>query len=334
MHLLKYIIPSMLIILTFSCQEKEVSPEKESVHFQKPYILILNEGNFMWSNSSISVLKDGKIFNNVFENVNGKNLGDVLQSAINIQGKWYLILNNSGKIEIVDDKTFSSIGKITGLFSPRYLYVLNSNNALVTNMYVHKLQLLDLNQNKVINEINTTFSGEEMVEFNDKIYITAPTKNYVYLFDKLNYEITDSIKVRVGGESILNVSDSIVIAYCSGSQNHYPTLYFINSSGKYDSLEIPEINHSFNTFARKSNYNNDILINVNGLYKMNYKTKTINKLISENCYGFGSDDSKNIYISDSKDFNSKGSSEMYNSNGNFINTFETGLIPSEQIFSE
>lgn len=96
-------------------------------------VFMVNEGNFGANNASISYIQsDGSVQEDVFLDVNGRNLGDVLQSATWANGRVYAVLNNSGKVEVMNASTFSSVGVITGVDYPRYV-VSNSTNFYISN---------------------------------------------------------------------------------------------------------------------------------------------------------------------------------------------------------
>ena len=62
----------------------------------------------------ISVLnKDGSVIPDIFREVNHRPLGDVAQSITKINGKYFVTLDNSKKIEVIDPETLvqSSIPK-------------------------------------------------------------------------------------------------------------------------------------------------------------------------------------------------------------------------------
>ena len=78
--------------------------------------IVLNEGRIGTNMGAISVLyRNGMVSPDVFRVVNNRPLGDVAQSITMINGKYFIALNNSKKIEIVNSKTFETLytGRIT-----------------------------------------------------------------------------------------------------------------------------------------------------------------------------------------------------------------------------
>ena len=79
--------------------------------------IVLNEGRIGTNMGAISVLyRNGMVSPDVFRVVNNRPLGDVAQSITMINGKYFIALNNSKKIEIVNPKTFESEGTILYTF--------------------------------------------------------------------------------------------------------------------------------------------------------------------------------------------------------------------------
>lgn len=99
--------------------------------------LILNEGKYGTNMGGISILyKNGMVTPDVFRIVNNRPLGDVAQSLTYINGKYFITLNNSKKIEIVDPKTFKSEGTIlyTQAGLPRHIVAVSDSTAIVSDL--------------------------------------------------------------------------------------------------------------------------------------------------------------------------------------------------------
>ena len=77
-------------------------------------VVVLNEGNFMFGNGSVSVIDNSieQVSNEAFKQANGYPLGDVPQSLMVHDSLGYIIVNNSGKIEVVDWADFKSVKTI------------------------------------------------------------------------------------------------------------------------------------------------------------------------------------------------------------------------------
>tara|TARA_B100000780_G_scaffold278443_1_gene252011 strand:+ start:22 stop:1047 length:1026 start_codon:yes stop_codon:yes gene_type:complete len=119
------------------------------------YAIILNEGNFMWGNASVSLIdiEDQRVQNDVFYKANGQLLGDVAQSIFIDQDTGYIVVNNSGKIELVQLPSFERIRTINGLTSPRYV-TKYQNRLYVTDLYSGNITVMDQLGN-VVSTIST-----------------------------------------------------------------------------------------------------------------------------------------------------------------------------------
>ena len=104
--MLKTLFLSVLSILAVSCLKlpDPVIVDVEESYLSGPGVFILNEGNFKSGNGSLSFFSydSSKLYNNTFLSINQRPLGDVPYS-MNIGGsRAYIVVNNSGKIEVVD----------------------------------------------------------------------------------------------------------------------------------------------------------------------------------------------------------------------------------------
>ena len=99
--------------------------------------LVLNEGLINTNAGSISVIyRDSSVVADVFQDVNHRPMGDVAQSITLINGKYFVAMNNSKKIEIIDPITFKSVGTIlyTQAGYPRQVVPISSTEAIVSDL--------------------------------------------------------------------------------------------------------------------------------------------------------------------------------------------------------
>ncbi|HBX44490.1 DUF5074 domain-containing protein [Limibacterium fermenti] len=101
-------------------------------------MIVVNEGLFTTNTAALSVIyNDGNVDWNIFQTVNKRPLGDVAQSLTYINDYYFLAINNSKKIEIIDPETFKSVGTILyeEAGSPRFIASINDSIAVVSDLY-------------------------------------------------------------------------------------------------------------------------------------------------------------------------------------------------------
>ena len=335
----------LLIILILSCK-KETIIEPIISENTNNYALILNEGNYNWGNATISLLNldSFTITNQVFEYQNQRKIGDVLQSAFLHQNNWYLVLNNSNKIEVIHNESFKSVGVIEGFNSPRYFLPVSTSKAYVTDLYTNEISIVDLISNSIIGSIKTNSPTEELQLLGENVYITAPNSKFIYIIDPNKDLISDSIPLRKGVNSLTldNNNNLWILSKGFVSEQILPCLYRLNSVSKKieDSLELTNYLDGFNNRIRFSSFHNTIFLLSNGLYKIKInqlKEGLTSKLIpskGNSFYGFGVSLKGDIYLSDAKGFVENGIVFKYDLEGILKDSFQVNRIPSEIYFYE
>ena len=330
------------IIFLISCKKDKVSDTITPFKADHGGVYISNEGNFQSGNASLTYFNplNETVYDDPFKQTNHQSLGDICQSMNIINGKLYIVVNNSGKIEVCDPYTLVKESTITGLTSPRYILSVNNSKAYVSDAYANHLSVINLNNNSISGTIALNGWTEQMLLKNNRIYVTNTFSNYLYLIDPVNDILDDSILISKGSNSILEDLNGKIWVLCGGDylQTYNATLYRIDPATN-------QVEDKF-TFA-SGDFPSRLCINGSGdsLYFLN---KGINKMSvidhalpvspfivssGNNFYGLGINRTKNeIYVSDAIDYIQKGKVFRYRANGLAIDNFLVGIIPGDFLF--
>jgi DNA-binding beta-propeller fold protein YncE len=86
--------------------------------------------------------------------------------------KAYIVVNGSGKVEIVDRETFKTAAEPIIASYPRYFQAVNAQKGYLTN---GKLQgyvyIIDLENNTIRDSVRTGFGPETMVKLGDEVFV-------------------------------------------------------------------------------------------------------------------------------------------------------------------
>lgn len=299
---------------------------------------MVNEGNFQFGNASLTVYDFNKdiIYPDVFEKTNGRKLGDVFQSITVANGKAYLVVNNSQKIEVVNPENYQSIATITGFTSPRYMLAVNADKAYVSEYYANCIRVVNLNTHTIMDSIKMNGWMDEMVLLNGKVYVTNAKKNYILAIDAARDSITDTIPVVYGSVSIQVDANNKLWVLSAGdlaTQGIHPALQRINpltnSVEQTFSLNFSETDVSRLRINRSKTRLYWLSKNV---YKLNITDQSVSatpfiRSVNQNFYGLGvNPQTDELYVSDAKDFVQQSVINRYRSNGTFVGDFKAGLI--------
>lgn len=332
-HLL-FLWPLLLAGVCSSCSE---SPENELVeNIEGRIIYVLNEGGFQKGNASIDAYnpESKQIQSGRFFQKNNRPLGDVLQSVQNWNNQLCWVVNNSGKIEITDAK-LGSVATITGMTSPRYMAIL-SNKAYVTDLFSNYIWVVDLSAASIIDSIAVSGWTEGIATDNaGQVWFTRPSSAFIYKIDPSSNGITDSIEVSAGAYELVKDEAGNFWVLCSGNSTNSikPALCSVNPSTK----EVGWRSDFDGEYPSKLRFNaGNVYFLMGG--KVYVKKDAGNKLemLSEeisSAYGLGIDPmTKEIYVSDAKDFNMASEVHVYNAAGQLKNSFSTGVATNGFLF--
>jgi DNA-binding beta-propeller fold protein YncE len=218
----------------FSCSK--IDPGQSGPHYlQGNGVFVLNEGNFMAGNGSLSFFSydSSKIYNNVFSVINNRPLGDVPFSMVTNGSNGYIVVNNSGKVEVIDINTLKSDGTFTGLNSPRNILFVSSTKAYISSLYSKKIAVLNLVKMKISGYIDIRRTSESMVSVGNKVYISSWYQgNELMVVNSTTDKVIDSLVVGHEPESMVVDKNNKLWVLCSGSYSglYFPELISINTS--------------------------------------------------------------------------------------------------------
>lgn len=341
--LVKHILFIIIGLSLYSCKSDKPQIEPaNSLPQEGNRIWICNEGNFQLGNAALGIYNPDvdEYASKVYQLSNSTSLGDVLQSVSFIDDRAYLIVNNSGKILVVDTGDFQLVQSITGFSSPRYLLQVATGKAYVSDLYADAISVLDLNNYQISKQINCGSWTERMLLFKDKAFISMPQNDMVYVIDIMTDTVMDSIKVDYGSNSLVLDRNDKLWVLCSGSQakNKEAGLFRIDPQTLTVEQRIALDNSKLPSNLQIDADGSHLFFLEEDLFKMNINAlaRPLNAFYEANgrvFYGFNIDhQNSELYISDAKDYVQNGQAYRLDSLGQLISSFQTNINPNGFFF--
>lgn len=351
--LLTAILGSFLFV---SCSSDDNNDSKPSGAYDNG-VIILNQGNFLKGNASISFLSNSFVTeNNIFSAVNnGALLGDTGQD-IGFNGDLaYIVLNVSNKIEIVNRYTFVKVATInSGLDNPRYI-AFHNGKAYVTNWGDGNIKtddyiaIVDLKTNAVTGTIPVAEGPEKIIEENGKLYVAHAGGfgygNTITVIKTANNTIETTIAVGDVPNSIETENGKLYVltsgkSEFSGSESAGKFhIISLNDNKVTTTLDFAGLTHPSNLVIEDNKIyytvNSDVYIM--GLAPTALPTAFLFSTTAQgvengiNCFAV---ENNKIYVGDALKFNSNGNVYVYSLQGALQHSTTVGLIPAGFYFND
>ena len=333
-----------------SCNKDDNKPEEAKGAFENG-IFVSNEGAFGVDNASVSFIDiDGKVQQNIFKTVNGRGLGNTLQSMLVANENAYLVLNGSNKVEVVDANTFKVEGVITDLKSPRYIaqretkiYISQWGNKSVG---VYDAITLNLDATVLVGN-----GPEGLLVINKELWVANSggygQDNTISIIDTEENTVTETIDLPGDNPKTMLVDfDGDVWVLCAG--------YTDWSTGSKTDSKLIEIDYATKTIK------NEIVLSTTiqfdrlgmsydrktiyygggyggpGIFKMETSSSEVptTPFIAGNFYGFNIDANNGVYATVvTADWKSNGKVVKYSATGSELKTYEAGIGPNGVTFN-
>lgn len=152
-------------------------------------MIVVNEGLFTKGTSALSAqFYDGRMVFDIFRDVNNKPLGDVAQSMTYINGYYFVVLNNSKQVKVIEPQTFKLVATIDydavnpGL--PRFVQPISETEAVVSDLQ-RQLVKINTKEFKIVEYISIPSAIEKMQVVGNKLFCAVPGEG-VGVFDNNN----------------------------------------------------------------------------------------------------------------------------------------------------
>lgn len=357
LSILKFLLSFLLIFSIVSCNKSPI--RIVNPHNQNPTdstfengIFVVNEGGYLHGNASITFINSkGTVDQDLYgsEN-NGRSLGDVAESMQSSKDSGFIVVNNSDKIVVVSLKNFKSVKSINDGNSPRFMAIVDSTKAYVTNMH-DDISVINLSTLEIEKSIHTGTWTESLIKFNNYMFVsslgvmkeaTSDRDANVLVINVKSDQIVDSIKTGKEPSSMVIDKKDKIWVLCTGGYDHYeaPTIVRIDPT-------LMIVDKTF-SFLNPNDYPSRLCINAtrdtlyfldNGIYQMPVSMTTIPSspfipANGHNYYGLGIHPvSGNIFVTDAKDYASQGTIYQYNqTTGSMMKTYPGGIIPGSFCF--
>lgn len=337
------------------------NPQEPDVMTIGKGVFVINEGNFTYANSSLTFYDPvmDTVANNLFYRVNGAPIGDVGQSLCLLNGKLYIVVNNSNYIYKVDANTIvcdtTQPYMITDFVQPRYMLPVAYNKAYVSDLACTELWIVNPQDMTHTGTISMGKATETMVQVGQELYVTNWSKVYVDMENNTVQVVDVNNDVKIAEITVGKEPNSMVVdkngkvwVLCEGAlwdaEPGQPELWKIDPMTKQASCVVafdePALNLAIDPSGSYLYYVRGGDWTVGGdLHRVSIDTPTVEDDFVIPSDGrmfykvFVNPNNGDIYLSDSKNYTTNGTVYRYSFDGVQLGSFDAGICPGFMLFN-
>ncbi len=319
-------------------------------------VYVVCEGNFGNGDASLYLYEPVKdsVYGDLYKNANNQPLGDVFQSMIRIGGRFFLCINNSDKVVVIDTGTLKVVTTIS-ISKPRYILPVSATKAYVSTLYSNKVYIINPQTYAITGTIELPCQNPEgMCLYNNYAIICSwdTACNTIFKVDIATDKIAQTIKVAGYAPQSVLLDKEQMLWVLAGNQSKGRAATWTridpSTGGILMSYQFPA-----NADALKPVFNNTkdtlyfIEVNYyggianNGIYRMSINDVALpaQPFVPAKQYQYfwalGIDPVTGyIYTGDPKGFVQKGSVCIYRQDGVQVSSFNVGVGPGHFYFGE
>ncbi len=316
-------------------------------------IFIVNEGAFQNGTGTVTYFDPDSnlVKQDIFEMINGRPLGNIAQNMAIHNGKGYIVVNNSGTVEVVDLATFKSEATITNLINPSQFLIVDDKKAYVSDWIGH-IAVVDLTTNTVTKALPAGTGPDAMVKSGKYVYVANSggfsVDSSVYVIDYSSDTLVKIIKVGDAPSGMVADGNGNIWVLCKGNGfAGWPQAG--DTPGKLMRIDPVTLSVTYTyEFGSTGDHPEKLVINKqksvlyflfdNAIYHFNIALANASpaKLFSRYFYSLGYENKTGyLYASDPKDF--MGNGQIFRikaDDGSLVDSVQAGIIPRGFAFPE
>ncbi|NBC84088.1 MAG: hypothetical protein GVY19_12025 [Bacteroidetes bacterium] len=355
---LSIIIFCLIPVLFIACESDDNTSPSTTVSD----IYIVNYGSFSGSKTTISSYdeENDTIYHDIYKNINNVGIGSNVQSMSIHNNMAYMMSNNGDKIDIANSSNLeASVSPIAAeITKPRYFAATNNTAyvscwgdvvdwAVYANSYIARI---NLSSNEVSKKITLPGGPEGVIIRNNKLFAGSTAKNQISVVnldnDSISYIDVPALPKHFETDSEGNLWVSLVSEFSVSFDSTKLGVIMLNPESNTTSnfINIQGIGSNGYLATSPDKKNLYVMGNESWPGTASFITAidlTTNMLASEpliegeNYYGMGCHpENGDIYVLISPGTDVNGSLEVYNNQGELLDTQQTGIAPQNVVFKQ
>lgn len=359
-------LPLLALLLLFAvsgCKKEAPIPDPLPVNITGQKVYVVCEGSLGNGNSALGLYLPDKdsAYMDVYKAANGESLGDIFQSMTRIGNQYFLCVNNSDKIIVINKDSWKKEGPgvsspgLIGINKPRYILPVAEEKAYVTSLFHNNLYLIHPGNQVNYGSIQLPYlNAEGMVRIADTVYVACWDTACTSL---LRYNVKNdqpiqpiAIPASAPQELLIDAEQKIWVLSGNVSQGRAAALTRINpvTGDVLNSYAFPSgadpLRPVFNAgkdtlYFIEANYNGGSTNN--GIFRMAIHANALPDQPFIAAQGFQyfwalgiQPGTGYIYVGDPKGFTQRGAVNIYKQDGSLIKSFLTGIGPGHFYFDQ
>ena len=348
-------MPVVLLWCMASCRKDVPDVTADNAPSGSSLVYVVCEGNYGADNASMYAYNPaaGTVFGDVFKASNaGMPLGDVFQSMVRIGGEFYLCVNNSNKIVVLDTGTYRQKASIS-VSQPRYILQVTDTKAYISALYGNKVSILDLATGAIVGTISLPANNPEGMCLSGNMAAVAcwdTGNNLVCLIDPSTDQVVQTL--HAGGnapQEVLSDKNGLLWVLSGNSPEAVTPCWTEIDPSTGAVLKKMVFPAQANPVRPVFNRTKDTVLFIeadyfggstyNGIFQFGIydtslpQTPLIPAVQNQYFWALGVDPATgNLYVGDPKGFTQQGDVGIYSPAGNLLGSFKVGLGPGHFYF--